>query len=411
MATDGIQTMALRYKDLEALAESRSDAWAPDGAPNLYAFARKSGSVTWVCRIVIAGKRTSITLGPWPEVKAETARQAAAGVKALVAAGHGAQAIKNAVALSLDPLEMARLVTGERVSSTDATPTFATIANEWYQQHLKSGLSDGPYKRQVIQQLQDHVFPALGSRPVNELKRREIIDAIRELWVTKPPTGKKVRGNIERVLDYAVDLEHCEFNVCPPVRSMPKSQHVEEHFGALEPERAPEFWQWLQNRPRMGIQTQVGIALALLLGKRTGEIRRMEWADVDLERGIWTTPSRGMKMRKAHRQPLTTTALGLLEQMRAVSGNQKYVLAWGNDKPLSENAMLFAVKRFDPNITVHGFRACLGSWMAENGVRKVVADFIHAHQPKSLDAAYQRSDLLEERREVLERWGRYVTQS
>jgi integrase len=161
----------------------------------------------------------------------------------------------------------------------------------------------------------------------------------------------------------------------------------------------------------MGIQTQVGISLALLLGKRPGEIRRMAWGDIDMERAIWTTPSRGMKMRKAHRQPLTTTALGLLEQMRAVSGNQSYVFAWGNDKPLSENAMLFAVKRFDPNVTVHGFRACLGSWMAENGVRKVVADFIHAHQPKSLDAAYQRSDLLEERREVLERWGRYVTQS
>jgi integrase len=116
-----------------------------------------------------------------------------------------------------------------------------------------------------------------------------------------------------------------------------------------------------------------------------------------------------MKMRKTHRQPLSEPALALLRDMQALTGTQRYVLGWANDKPLSENAMLYAVKRFDPDITVHGFRACLGSWMAENKVRKIVADFIHAHQPKSLDAAYQRSDLLEERREVLEKWGRYVT--
>ena len=57
---------------------------------------------------------------------------------------------------------------------------------------------------------------------------------------------------------------------------MPKHQHVEKHFGALEPERAPELWQWLNTRPRMGAQTKLGLSIALLLGKRTGEIRRME---------------------------------------------------------------------------------------------------------------------------------------
>jgi integrase len=71
--------------------------------------------------------------------------------------------------------------------------------------------------------------------------------------------------------------------------------------------------------------------------------------------------------------------------------------------------MIAAIKQFDPTLTVHGLRACLGSWMAETGIRKPVADFVLAHQQASLDAAYQRSDLLEERREVLERWAQYVT--
>ena len=91
-----------------------------------------------------------------------------------------------------------------------------------------------------------------------------------------------------------------------------------------------------------------------------------------------------------------------------MTGHGRFVLGNAKDKPMSENAMLYALKRFD-DVTVHGFRASLGSWMEENGVRKAVADFVKAHQPKYLDAAYQRSDLLEERREVLQRWADYVT--
>jgi integrase len=75
---------------------------------------------------------------------------------------------------------------------------------------------------------------------------------------------------------------------------------------------------------------------------------------------------------------------------------------------MSENSMLYAVKRFG-DITTHGFRATLGSWCAENGVSKQVSDLIKAHQPKYLDAAYNRVDLLEERRRALQRWADYVT--
>ena len=75
---------------------------------------------------------------------------------------------------------------------------------------------------------------------------------------------------------------------------------------------------------------------------------------------------------------------------------------------MSENAMLYALKRFG-DFTTHGLRASLGSWCSENGVSKAVSDHIKAHQPKYLDAAYDRVDLLEERREVLQKWADYVT--
>ena len=400
--------MALKYKEIEAAAAGKRQRMLPDGTPNLYAFVRSSGSVFWIVRIMVDGKRTNLTIGKWPDVKADDARRIAPSIKSAISSGYGLTTIKNALAVSLDPVVFNGLLTGERVSATETTPTFQTVARRWYDDHLKGGLSDGTYKRQVIQQLEDYVFPILGSRPTNEIRRKEIVEAIRGLWIEKRPTAQKVRGNIERIFDYAIDLEFRDDNPTPPPRSMPVVQHQVQHFSSLPYERAGELWTWLHDRPRMSIQTRVGLSLALLLGKRTGEIRRMEWSEIDLERGIWGTPADKMKKRKAHRQPLSSQALQLLREVQAVTGHGRFVLGNAKDKPMSENAMLYAVKRFD-NVTVHGFRASLGSWMEENGVRKAVADFVKAHQPKYLDAAYQRPDLLEERRDVLQRWADYVT--
>ena len=397
--------MGLRYKDLEALAARQEEAWLPEGSPNLYAFCRSSGRVTWVARIVVAGKRANITLGTWPEVKSEAARAAAAAVKGLVKAGHGIQAIRNALAISIEPLALAQIVTGERVSSKSATPTFAEVATKWFDEHASGGISNDDYRRQVFQQVRDYAFPALGERPVNAIKRAEIVDAISAVWLSHETVGKRVRGNIERILDYAVDRGWCEFNSCPPVRSMPAKARVVTHHAALEPERAPELWRWLKTS-ELGKAAHAGLSLAILTGKRSGEIRLMEWSHLDLDRAIWVTPATGMKTRKAHRQPLSMAALAVIAGLRPLTEGGRYVLG---RKPPHENSLFNAIKQFDQNLTVHGLRACLGSWMAETGVRKPVADFVLAHQQASLDAAYQRSDLLEERREVLERWANYVT--
>lgn len=400
--------MALRYKEIEAASADKRQRWLPDGTPNLYAFVRSSGAVYWTVRIMVDGKRTNLTIGRWPDVKAEAARRISPSVKSAIAAGYGVTTIKNALAVSLDPVVFNGLVTGERVSATEATPTFETVARTWYEDHLKGGLSEGPYKRQVLQQLEDHVFPQLGARPINEIRRKEIVAAIRDLWMGKRPTAQKVRGNIERVFDYACDQEYRDFNPTPPPRSMPSSKYETEHFASMPPERAPELWQWLNERPRMSLQTRTGLALALLLGKRSREIRTLEWHELDLEAAIWTTPAAKMKKRKDHRQPLSKQAIALIRAIEPLTGGGRFVLGNDTDQPMSENAMLYAIKRFD-NVTVHGFRATLGSWMEENKVRKTVANFIKAHQPKYLDAAYQRSDLLEERREVLQNWADYVT--
>ena len=398
----------LTVKQIEAMSKAKVDKLSPDGTPNLYVHARASGTINWICRVSTNQSRAMITLGSWPKLSPNRARTLAPMIASLVREGRPVQAIRNALRLTPDPNEIRSLVVNNKVLDKKKTPTFEDIAHQWYALHLKNGLSDGPYKTQVINQLRDHVFPSLGRRAINQIKRAEIIDAIRLIWVDKYPTGKKVRGNIERVFDYAIDLELLESNPTPPVRSMPKHQHSVRHFASLPYERAQELWHWLCERPRMSVQTRIGISLALLLGKRTNEIRTMRWEHIDFDQAIWTTPYTNMKQRKEHRQPLCHEALDLLSQLREISGDKGYVLAMSHERMPSPNTMLKAIKDFDA-ITVHGFRATLGTWGAEQGVDYQVMEFIKAHQPKYLDAAYQRSDLLKERRLVLQQWADFVT--
>ena len=407
MATNGIQ-MPLKYKELETLTKETQQKWVPDGSPNLYAFCRGNGNVTWVARISNNGKRLHYTIGQFPKVKGDTARAITPAIKLLAQQGFSKDAINNALQLSkLDPIVFAALVKGEKVASDNKTPTFQEVAALWYETHLRDGLSEGPYKRQVLQQMEKYLFPKIGQRRINEIKQKEIIAALSETWKERKETGRKIRGNVERIFEWAASEELVDTNPTPSARMMPKTRHTVKHMTSLEYEKAPEFWKWLMDRPRMGILTQTGLAMALLLAKRTQEIRFIEWQHIDFDNAIWTTPADNMKMRKAHRQPLTEPILAMLKTLKQSSTNQRYILA-NNDKPLSENAMLYAVKRFD-DVTVHGFRATVGTWCEENGIDKEISKFIKAHQPDYLDAAYQRSDLLEGRRDALQRWANYVT--
>lgn len=163
--------MALKFRELEALAQQRVEQWVPDGTPNLYVFCRSSGRMTWVCRITIGAKRANITLGAWPDLKSDVARQLSGVIKGLVGAGYSAQVIKAGLGVTTDPLGLQRYVMTGRMAVADGPPSFEEVARDWYENHLKGGLSEGAYKRQVIQQLEDYVFPIIGSRPINQIRR------------------------------------------------------------------------------------------------------------------------------------------------------------------------------------------------------------------------------------------------
>lgn len=122
--------MALTHKQIESFSRNPVEKQVPDGTPNLYLHVRASGSLNWLCRVSVEGKRVPLTIGTWPQVTGPSARAITPALVRLVADGHGIQAIRNAMKVSLDPDVLSTLVRGEQVATDRATPSFEVVARE-----------------------------------------------------------------------------------------------------------------------------------------------------------------------------------------------------------------------------------------------------------------------------------------
>ena len=152
------------------------------------------------------------------------------------------------------------------------------------------------------------------------------------------------------------------------------------------------------------------VEMIALTAVRAGEARGARWDEIDLEAARWTIPASRMKAGREFSVPLSTGALGVLERARALSPESSLVFPSKTGGPLPVNAPGRVLRRGRVASTVHGFRSSARSWMAESGVPAEVAEACLAHVPRSqVVQAYQRSDLLERRAEVLQAWSDYVT--
>jgi len=140
---------------------------------------------------------------------------------------------------------------------------------------------------------------------------------------------------------------------------------------------------------------------------RSGEARFATWEEIDLEARTWTVPAERSKTSREHVVPLSSAALGALEVARLYSGGSGPVFASRTGKPLSNGAMSKLTRPY--GYTPHGLRASFRSWAAETGVPREVAEAALAHSAGALERAYQRSDLLAARREVMEAWSRHIS--
>ncbi len=339
---------------------------------------------TWRQRVRIEGRLTSIGLGPYPEVTLAEARQ---------------KALDNSrgVLLGQDPR-------GRGV------PTFAEAAERTIKLHRESWKAGSPLPEQWESTFRLHAAPLLDKR-VDRIESADVLACLSPIWNSKPAAARKAQHRITAVFRWCIGRNYRADNpVDRAVVALPKANgHTTTHHRALPHGEVAAALRAIRRTTDTHPSAALCVELIVLTAVRPGEARGALWAEIDMDAATWTIPASRMKAGREFTVPLGTAALDVLGRARELSGESPLVFPSRTGGPLPPKAPLRVLKRAGVASTLHGFRSSARSWMAESGVPAEVAEACLAHVPKSqVVQAYQRSDLLTRRAEVMQAWGEYL---
>lgn len=289
-------------------------------------------------------------------------------------------------------------------AATEAARVFRIVAEEHISESAPGWKGEGQ-ERQWRQQLKDYVYPTIGDAPCDQIRASDVADILRPLWITKQETANRVRSRVEVVIRREMArLNRIEWN---PATSelmqvlLPKRKRQRGNFEAPTLEELRSLYRALRDDQL----THRMLRFLILSATRTTEVRAAEWSEIIGD--VWVIPADRMKANKQHRAPVTPAMERVLEA--SPQRGSSLIFPNPNGSVPSINAMRAILQRRKVNFTVHGTRATFRSWAAEEGVREDVAELCLAHTPENkLIQAYQRSDLLEERRTVMRDWQRVL---
>lgn len=379
--------MALSVQRLKSAGPGRHG----DGR-GLFFYVKATGARSWVLRYQVQGRRRDLGLGAYPDVTLAMARDRAAEARRLIAEGY-------------DPI----------AKKQQAKPkTFKEAALELIESK-RPGWKNAKHAAQWTATLDAYVFPKIGQMQVARVETADVIAALTPIWTTKPETASRVRQRIESVLDYATALGIRSGDNPARWRGhldhlLPKPNKVRavKHHPALPHPDIAGFMGDLAGRNGVAARA---LAFTILTAARSGETRGMTWAEVDLDKRIWTIPAERMKAGKEHRVPLTDAAIALLGPRRDDTA-LVFESESKSGKQISDMSMTAVLRRMGcDGITVHGFRSTFRDWAGETtGFPREVIEAALAHGIKDkAEAAYARSDLFEKRRKLMEAWAAVAT--
>lgn len=379
-------------RNLKALDKPYKKA---DGG-GLFLLVNPSGAKWWRLKFRVHGREKLLSLGTYPDTSLAHAREQREEARALLARGIDPSAHRKAT----------KLGDAERLANS-----FEAITREWFAAH---GPKLAPaYAVKVIRRFERDLFPSLGKVPVADLTAAQLLKALRGIEARGAvETAHRALGECGQVLRYAVATQRAERDISADLRGALKPVDG-EHFAAVtDPKKVGELLRAIQGYSGSPVVC-AALKLAPLFFVRPGELRRAEWAHIDLDAGEWRYFV--TKTKSDHIVPLCRQAIEILRELHRLTGHGRYVFpsARGEGKPLSDNAILAALRRMGigkDEMTGHGFRAMARTILDE--VLNVRVDLIEhqlAHAVRDANGrAYNRTAHLPERRDMMQRWADYL---
>jgi len=362
----------------------------------LYILVKPQGKY-WRYNYRFERKQKTLALGVYPTISLSDARRA-----------H--QTAREQVASGIDPAELKRTQkTSTHLTSDDS---FEAIAIEWFGQRM-SDKSDSHQKR-TKRILEKDLFPSLGQRPVSKITARELLLVLKKIESRSVDMAHRAKQTAGLVLRYAIASGRTDRDVSQDLLGALKLKSTKHLAAITNPSEVGILMDAIDGyRGTLAVRT--ALSLSALLFQRPGEIRHMEWLEINWDENRWEIPADKMKMKSDHIVPLSTQARALLSELFKLSGRGKYVFpsARGGSRPLSENGVRTALRAmgYDNNtMTPHGFRAMARTILDE--VLNFRLDFIEhqlAHAVRDQNGrAYNRTSHLDARHHMMQSWADYL---
>lgn len=376
-------------------AKPREKVYSLGDGNGLSLIVEPNGSKGWRFRYQFNGKSKMISLGIYPVITLNEAREKRDNARKLVANG-------------IDPSE-ARKEERNKVSGQSEN-TFKKITLEWFNGR-KDRWSEG-YRGDMMEAFENDVFPYIGDRPIAEIKPLELLEVL-SIMEKRGVTEKlkKVRQRCGEVWKYAIITGRAEYNPAPDLASA-FIPHQRENYPYLLADELPEFLSSVDKYQGSQI-VRTALNILMLTGLRPGELRKSEWSFIDFESRTWKLPEKIMKMGRVHVVPMSDQVISLLRQIQPISGDYQYIFPsrTNHKKHLSEMAINTMIGRmgYRGRATGHGFRHTMSTILHEKGFNTAWIELQLAHVDKnSIRGTYNHALYLEGRREMMQWYADYI---
>ena len=390
---------------LTALEVSKSKATdkpqrLADGG-NMYLLVQPNGAKYWRMDYRLAGKRKTLAIGVYPDMSLAEARDRSEQARKLIANGVDPVAVKQA----------------QKVASVALSEnSFEIIAREWFAKHSPNWKEN--HSSKILARLENDLFPWIGARPIGDINAPALLAAIRRIEARGAlETAHRVLAICGQVFRYAVATGRAERDPTGDLRGALPPVKRGNHFAAItEPKKVGELLRDIDGYHGSFV-VQCAFKLSPILFVRPGELRKMEWAELDLDKAEWIIPPEKMKIGVTHIVPLPTQAVAILREIQPLTGHGKYVFQGerDHDRPMSDNAIRSALRRMgwaNDEMTPHGFRAMASTILDNMGYKQEWLERQLAHEePNKIKAAYKREAwrmYLPERTAMMQAWADYL---
>ena len=364
----------------------------------LFLLVAKTGGKRWRYKYRFAGKEKLLALGTYPELSLAEARKRHQDARERLAQG-------------IDPGEMRKVEKLTRHQA--AADSFEAVALEWFNTH-QADKSEGHRKR-MRRMLEKDLFPHLGNRPIAGITASELLTVLRRIEARGAmDIAHRAKQAAGQVFRYAVATGRAERDPSGDLKGALSPRQTKHRPAITDPSGVGRLMLAIDNY-QGGPVVKAALQLSALLFLRPGEMRAMEWAEINWEAERWELAAERMKKKRPHIVPLPRQALEILRELHKLTGRGRYVFpsARGGSRPLSENGVRTALRTMgysNDEMVPHGFRPMARTLLDE--VLRYPTDWIEHQQARAVrdptGRAYNRTSHLENRTKMMQGWADYL---